>query len=284
MATNRHPQGGNAPLWRLYSWNVNGLRSCATRGFHDWLQRCDGTVVGIQELRAQAAQLPDDLQHPDGWHAHFSPAERAGYSGVALYSRQPPDQVVTTLGDAEFDREGRLQIARFGRLVVVNSYFPNGKGKERDNSRVPYKLRYYAALFEHLETLRRDGNRVVVLGDFNTAHQEIDLARPRENRKISGFLEEERAELSRWLTHGWVDIYRQRDPNPGRYTWWSQRAGARARNVGWRIDYVIVADEVLPFVRGAAIHAEVGGSDHCPVSVDLDSSIVTDGQPQVAKK
>lgn len=254
---------------RIVSWNVNGLRACASKGFLAWLARSRAEVVGIQELRALATDLEPPLRAPRGFHAAFQPAQRRGYSGVALFTRREPDRIDTSLGEARFDSEGRLQVAHFGRLAVANVYFPKGSGKDRDNSRVPYKLDFYRALFERLERLRRSGKRVLVMGDFNTAHREIDLARPRGNQKTSGFLPEERAELDRWLAAGWVDTFRRFESGPGHYTWWSQRMGVRARNVGWRVDYVLASPAALPFVRAAFIHPHVRGSDHCPVGVDL---------------
>jgi exodeoxyribonuclease III len=255
---------------RILSWNVNGLRACASKGFLAWLARSGADVVGIQELRALATDLRPPLRAPGGFHAAFQPAQRLGYSGVALFARRTPDRIETSLGEPRFDCEGRLQVAHFGRLAVANVYFPKGSGRDRDNSRVPYKLAFYRALFERLEHLRRSGKRLLVMGDFNTAHCEIDLARPRANQKTSGFLPEERAELDRWLAAGWVDTFRRFESGPGHYTWWSQRFGVRAKNVGWRIDYILASAAAMPFVRGAFIHPHVGGSDHCPVGVDLD--------------
>jgi exodeoxyribonuclease-3 len=258
---------------------VNGLRACARKGFRDWLDASKATIVGLQEVRA----LPDDLEpglcRPRGWHVALCAAERRGYSGVGLFSRLEPDRVETDLGEPRFDREGRLQIARFGALVVANVYFPKGSGRERDNSRVPYKLEFYRALFERLERLRRRGARVLVLGDFNTAHREIDLARPKDNRETSGFLPEEREELDRWLRAGWIDTFRSFEPGPGHYSWWSQRFGVRARNIGWRIDYVLASRAAMPFVRGAFLQPDVLGSDHCPVGVDLDANVFTSASP-----
>jgi exodeoxyribonuclease-3 len=199
--------------------------------------------------------------------------ERPGYSGVGLYSRKPPDRVDTGLGDPRFDTEGRVQLAHFGRLVVANIYFPNGKGKHRDNSRVPFKLEFYRRLFAALAELRAAGRHVLVLGDFNTAHADIDLARPKQNRNLSGFLPEERGELSRWLASGWVDTFRRFNPNPGHYSWWSPQAAARDRNIGWRLDYVLACPAAAAHLRSAAIHPEVTGSDHCPVSVAVDPAI-----------
>lgn len=258
---------------RVLSWNVNGLRAAAGKGFGRWLSRSGGEIVGLQEVRAHPEQLPESIASPRRWHAHWSPAERKGYSGVGLYSRRAPDSVETSLGQRRFDVEGRLQVARFGRLVVANGYFPNGSGRERDNSRVRYKLAWYRALFERLQRLRRGGYRVLVMGDFNTAHQEIDLARPKANRKTSGFLPEECAELDRWIAAGWVDTFRAFQPEGGHYTWWSQIGTARARNVGWRIDYVLASPAAMRFVEQAFIHPGVRGSDHCPVGVDLDPRI-----------
>jgi exodeoxyribonuclease-3 len=258
---------------RIVSWNVNGLRSCEQKGFSAWLADCGADVVALQEVRARAEQLPGHLRSPEGWHVHVVQSERPGYSGVALFARRPPDRVEHTLGRRAFDAEGRLQLASFGRLVVANVYFPNGSGRDRDNSRIPHKLAFYRALEARLAQLRRAGRRVLVLGDFNTAHREIDLARPRENVGTSGFTPVEREELDRWIRAGWVDTFRRFEPGPGHYTWWSQRFGVRERNVGWRIDYVLASRAAMRHVRGAAIHPHVKGSDHCPISVDVDETI-----------
>jgi exodeoxyribonuclease-3 len=252
---------------------VNGLRACARKGFARWLARSGAEIVGIQEVRAVPEQLPPGLRAPRRWHVHYQPAQRPGYSGVGLFSRRPPDEVETQLGVPRFDAEGRVQIARFGRLVVVNAYFPKGSGTARDNSRVPFKLAFSRALFERVERLRRGGRRVLVMGDWNTAHREIDLARPRDNAMNSGFLPEERAEIDRWIAAGWVDAFRRFEKGGGHYTWWSQRLGARARNIGWRIDYVLASESAMRHVRGAFHQPRVRGSDHCPVGVDLDPGV-----------
>ena len=254
---------------RVVSWNVNGLRACARKGFLPFLAVSGADIVGLQEVRAFEHQLDPDVRTPPGWHAAFSPAERPGYSGVAIYSREPPTSVETSLGQPRFDLEGRLLIARFGRLAVASVYFPKGSGRDRDNSRVAYKLDFYAAVFDRLQTLRRRGP-VLVIGDYNTAHERIDLARPAANAKTSGFLPEERAELSRWLQAGWVDTFRHRHTGePGHYSWWRQWGGARERNIGWRIDYVLASPAAAKRVTDAFIWPEATGSDHCPVGVDL---------------
>ena len=258
---------------RILSWNVNGIRSAAKKGFADWLAGSKAEIVGIQEVRANADQVPDEVHAVPGYHLHVESAERKGYSGVGLFSKRKPDAVETSLGEDRFDAEGRVQIARFGRLVVANGYFPNGSGQDRDNSRVPYKLDWYRALFDRVQRLRKGGYRVIVMGDFNTAHKDIDLARPKDNRKTSGFLPEECEELDRWIDAGWIDTFRAYESDTGHYSWWSQRFGVRERNVGWRIDYVFASPAAMKFVRGAFIHPHVMGSDHCPIGIDVDPAI-----------
>ncbi|AKU91498.1 exodeoxyribonuclease III [Vulgatibacter incomptus] len=255
---------------RIASWNVNGLRACSKKGFGDWLSGAGADIVGVQEVRANEEQIPNEVRNPEGFATHFVAAERPGYSGVGLFSRETPDEIETKLGVEEFDAEGRLQIARFGKLQVVNCYFPNGNGKERDNSRVPFKLDFYRALFDRLEKGLRDGEPILVMGDFNTAHRPVDLARPKQNEDTSGFLPEERDELDRWLRNGFVDTFRHFHPEAkDRYSWWSQRFNVRAKNIGWRIDYVLASPGAMPYVKAADILHDVMGSDHCPVVVDV---------------
>jgi exodeoxyribonuclease-3 len=259
---------------RILSWNVNGLRACAKRGFGRFLARSGAFVVGVQEVRARAEQLPRALARPRGWHLSLVAAERPGYSGVALFSRTAPDRVETELGIPRFDREGRFQLARFGRLALANVYFPKGSGSARDNSRVPYKLEFYDAVLERLQAVRRGGARVVVMGDFNTAHTELDLARPRDNRRNSGFLPEERRAFACWIEAGFVDVFRREHPEAGHYTWWRQWGGARERNVGWRIDYLLASRAAARHVRSAFLLPAVRGSDHCPVGADFDPAVL----------
>ena len=259
---------------RIISWNVNGIRAATQKGFGDWLHGCDAEIVALQEVRAREDQIPAELRdHPD-WELHVHAAERGGYSGVALLSRFRPDVVEISVGEERFDVEGRLQLARFGELLVVNGYFPNGNGKNRDLSRIPYKLDFYRRLFDVLEGERAAGRPILVMGDFNTAHRDIDLARPKANRETSGFRPEEREELDRWLREGWEDTFRRFQPEGGHYSWWSQRKGVREKNIGWRIDYVLASPGAVPFIHNASIHPDVQGSDHCPVSVDVDRSIL----------
>jgi exodeoxyribonuclease III len=256
------------------SWNVNGLRAAVRRGFLDALHESAPDVYGVQEVRADLDSLPETVRTPRGFTTHFVAATRKGYSGVGLFSKSGFDTLQTSLGVEAFDAEGRVQIARRGRLVIANVYFPNGNGKNRDNSRVAYKLAFYRRLFDELSRWRRGGYRVLVMGDFNTAHREIDLARPKQNAKTSGFLPEERAELDRWIEAGWVDTFRAFEPGGGHYTWWSQRFGVRAKNIGWRIDYVLATPAAMRYVTDAFIRPDQDGSDHCPIGVDLDPAIV----------
>ncbi len=257
---------------RIVSWNVNGLRACVKKGFLEVLSATEADIWLLQEVRAFPEQLPEAARQPSGWHTAFFPAERPGYSGVGIYSRQAPDKVETSLGEARFDAEGRFIAAHFGRLVVASVYFPKGSGRERDNSRVPYKLDFCRAVFDRIEQLRKRGP-VYVAGDYNTAVEAIDLARPKTNTKSSGFLPEERAEMRRWFDAGWVDVFRRQHPGePGHYTWWRQFGGARENNVGWRIDYVLASPGAARRVQDAFIWPDVLGSDHCPVGVDLAQS------------
>lgn len=259
---------------RIRSWNVNGLRAVMTKGFKRWLTATAPDIVGLQEVRAHPAQLTGELHKLKAPFAHIVHAERKGYSGVGLLAARAPDSVVSTLGVPEYDAEGRVQMARFGKLLVVNVYVPNGNGKLRDNSRVPFKLAFKRRLFELLEDEKRSGARILVMGDINTAHEDIDLARPKQNQKTSGFLPEERAALGGLLAAGWVDTFRHFEKGPGHYSWWSQRAGVREKNIGWRIDLVLASPGAMPFIRGAVIEHKVKGSDHCPVGVDVDEAIL----------
>lgn len=258
---------------RVYSWNINGIRAAAKKGFLEWLRRGRGDIVCVQETRATLEQMDKSIRHPGRWKSHWVAAERKGYSGVGIYSRTEPDELITSLGQARFDVEGRFLLARFGALSVVSAYFPNGNGKERDNSRVPFKLDFYRRLYDLLEAERSRGARILVTGDFNTAHLPIDLARPTQNKKTSGFLPEERAELDRWLS-GWIDTFRCFESGPGHYTWWSQRFGVREKNIGWRLDLILASPAVRLFLKNARIHPKVMGSDHCPISVELDRAVL----------
>lgn len=253
---------------RLFSWNVNGLRACSRKGFPEWLAAEQPDILGLQETRALPEQLDDEIREPAGYRTWIHPAEKKGYSGTALYSKPEPESVVLGgLDEERFDSEGRLIIADYGSFLFYTGYFPNGGN---DLSRVPYKLEFSEAVLQHAEAQRRAGRSVVICGDVNTAHREIDLANPKANAKNTGFLPEERAWVSRFLEHGYIDIFRHLNPDAaGAYSWWSNRKGVRERNVGWRIDFFFISEDLLDRVVAAKIHPEVMGSDHCPISLEL---------------
>ncbi len=246
---------------RIYSWNVNGIRACVKKGFLDWLAQCGGDFVGLQEVRATVDKIPVEALEPKGYHTHFFPAVKPGYSGVGVYSKKKFDEIETSMGVEIFDVEGRAQFVRIGKLLIVNTYVPNGTGPNRDLSRIPYKLDFSKRLFEMLEEEKENGGRILVMGDYNTAHKEIDIARPKDNVKNSGFRPEERAEIDRILDQGWVDTFRHFHDEPEQYSWWSNRFGARKRNVGWRIDYILASPGAMSFVKDAGIHMTTMGSD-----------------------
>ncbi len=260
---------------RILSWNINGLRAAVRKGFLTWIETTHADVVAVQEIRARPDQLPANVVSPEGWHVALTPAQRPGYSGVGLFSRHPIDSVETSLGVDAFDREGRLQIVRTGGVVVVNVYFPHGAGTQlpggkRSNDRIPFKLKFYRRLWAQLEELKDGPEPVLVLGDFNTAHRMVDLARPKQNKKTTGFTPSERRELTRWFSSGWVDTFRSVHPRePGHYTWWPTRSDCRERNVGWRIDYVLANPVAAERLEDAFIWPHAMGSDHCPLGVDL---------------
>ncbi len=267
--------GAATDVLTLRAWNVNGIRAARKKGLDAWVAEQRTFALGLQEVRASVEDAGADTVFSDFSRWDVRAAERKGYSGVALATREVPDEIETSLGRDEFDCEGRYQLFRFGRLSIANVYFPNGNGKNRDNSRVAYKLDFYRTLESRLWQRAQAGEHVVVMGDFNTAFAPIDLARPKANERISGFLPEERAELGRWFDKGWVDTFRVRCPDPHHYTWWSQRQGARERNVGWRIDYILCSPGAHAFLQGSGIDAAVYGSDHCPIWAEFGARIVT---------
>lgn len=263
MPPSRYNQG----MPTFYSWNVNGIRAAQKKGFLDWLAAAQPDILGVQETKAHPDQLDDELKNPPGYQVYWASAEKKGYSGVALYSRLEPQAVEIGLGIAEFDAEGRTIIADYGDYIFITAYFPNGS---RDHSRVPFKMEYKAAFLERCEAYRAQGRPVIFCGDVNTAHREIDLARPRENQKTTGFLPEERLWLDEVVEKGYLDTYRLLHPEQeGAYSWWALWGGARERNVGWRIDYFFTTPDLEERITSAAIHADTMGSDHCPVSLSI---------------
>ncbi len=252
---------------KLYSWNVNGIRAVEKKGFLDWLGQCGGDIVAVQETKSRPEQLSPALLNPIGYRADWSSAEKKGYSGVGTYSTQAPVTIRTGLADERFDKDGRILISDFERFVFFNIYFPNGgRGPEW----VKHKLEFYARFLEVVADYTRQGRSVVITGDVNTAYAEIDLARPKENVKHSGFMPEEREALNAFFDAGLIDTFRWLHPDEVKYTWWDMVTRARERNVGWRLDYFFVTPDLKDHIRAADIHPEVLGSDHCPISLALD--------------
>ncbi len=252
---------------KIISWNVNGLRAVLKKGFLEWVEEEDPDVLLLQEVKAHEADLPDELKDVPGYYVRFHSAQKKGYSSVAIYTRYEPDEWIDGIGVEEFDREGRVISARFGDVLVSSAYFPNSQGA---GVRIDYRLGFGAALLEFLDGHRKKGRHIVLGGDFNVSHEEIDLARPKANVKNAGFLPEEREWLSGFLERGYVDSWRRLHPEEaGRYSWWSFRSGARSRNVGWRLDYLCVDEGLWPSVRRADILDQVMGSDHCPVLLEI---------------
>jgi len=256
-----------SPTVSVVSWNVNGIRAAHKKGFLEWLQREAPDVLCVQETKARPDQLPEDLINPPGYRTYWSAAEKKGYSGVAVFTKIEPTAVSTSLGVDRFDAEGRLIKIDFADFILFNVYFPNGK---RDQERLDFKLAFYDTFFDMIEKLRKTNNRLMFCGDLNTAHNEIDLARPKENENVSGFLPIERRWIDKVTAHGHVDAFRHLHPREVKYSWWDLKTRARERNIGWRLDYVFVTRELLPAVKSAFILTDVMGSDHCPVGLKLE--------------
>jgi exodeoxyribonuclease III len=251
---------------KILCWNVNGLRAVDKKGFYPWFLKEAPDIMCLQEIKATPEQLPPHLRNIPNYHLLWNPAERKGYSGVATFTKHKPLSVVTGFGREEFDSEGRILITTYPSFTLFNIYFPNGK---KNKERLQYKLDFYDEFLSYADTLKTKKHHIIVCGDFNTAHKEIDLARPKENEHISGFLPIERAWIDTFIDHGYVDSFRKFHPAPNQYSWWDLKTGARERNVGWRIDYFFVNKEFLPKVTNAFIRQDVLGSDHCPVGIEI---------------
>ena len=251
---------------KIFTWNVNGIRAIHKKGFLDWVKKSGGDIICLQETKAQKDQLPDELININSYKSYFFSAERKGYSGVGVYSKLNPINVINGFGNPLFDNEGRIILAEYDKFVLANVYFPNGgRGPER----VKYKLDFYDILFFYLQKNYSDRKGIIVTGDFNTAHTEIDLARPKENVENTGFLPEERAWIDNIINLGYVDVFRKFNKGGGLYTYWDNVTRARERNVGWRLDYFMVSEDFADNIIASKIHSNIMGSDHCPVSIDI---------------
>lgn len=255
-------------IMKIISWNVNGLRAIHKKGnFADIIGK-DFDILCFQETKAEETQLSEEVRAPKGYFGYFSHSKmRKGYSGVAVYSKIKPEKVEEGMGIKDMDKEGRLLVLYYKDFVLLNCYFPNGGGGP---VRLKYKLDFYDAFLSFTENLRKKGHKVIICGDVNTAHEVIDLARPKENEKNTGFLPEERAWIDELINHGYIDIFRHLHPNKtGAYTYWDMKTGARDRNVGWRIDYFFISPDLLPRVKEASMQSDFPGSDHCPTVLEL---------------
>jgi len=242
------------------------MRSIARQGFEPWFLKQKADVVCLQEIKAQPTQVPASLLNPAKYHSFWGPAERPGYSGVAAYSKKEPLDVRFGLGVPEFDIEGRVMTLEFPDYILINAYFPHSR---RDLSRLDFKLRFCQAFQRFVAREKKRGKTLVIGGDYNIAPTEIDLKNARANQKCAGFLPEEREWIAKFSNKGFVDTFRQFNPDPGHYTFWSRMPGARERNVGWRIDYFLIDQESTSRLVSASHQPKVMGSDHCPVLVEL---------------
>jgi exodeoxyribonuclease III len=250
----------------IVSWNVNGIRACAKKGFLEYLQNKEPDIIIIQETKAQIENLEEILISPSGYHSVWHSAEKKGYSGVATFTKIKPNLVLEGIGIEKYDREGRIIVTEFEHFILLNIYFPNGQMNE---DRLKYKLDFYEDVFAYCRDLISQGKNVIIGGDYNIAHKAIDLANPKANEKYSGFLPIERKWLDRIIDDGFVDTFRAFNNDPEKYTWWTYRFGARKRNIGWRIDYFFVNEAFMPCIQSASIDKEVMGSDHCPIEITL---------------
>jgi len=254
----------------LISWNVNGLRAAIKKDFFGSFQQLNADIVALQETKLQQAQLTDEMINIAGYESSWSHANvKKGYSGVATYSRIKPQRVQHGIGEPKYDDEGRILELDFDDFLFFNVYFPNGQMSEE---RLQYKLDFYEAFFNYTDDYKKQGRSLIITGDYNTAHNEIDLKNPKSNEKTSGFLRIERDWLDRISANGYVDTFRHFNPDTVKYSWWTYRFKARDRNIGWRIDYFFVTQDIIDsgWVKAASINNDIFGSDHCPIGLVLE--------------
>lgn len=254
---------------RILSWNVNGIRAVHKKGFLNWFAEVKPDILCLQETKAHEEQLTDELKNVNGYKSYFCSGERKGYSGVATFTKETPVSVNKWVENGKFEEfnvEGRILIIEYPDFYLFNIYFPNGKASAE---RLKYKMDFYDAFLDYVNGLKKKGAKIIICGDVNTAHKEIDIARPKANSTVSGFLPEEREWMDKFIANGYVDTFRMFNLEPDNYTWWDQFTHARDRNVGWRIDYFFVSENAKENVKDAFILNDVMGSDHCPIGIDL---------------
>ena len=252
---------------KITTWNINGIRAATGKNFLEWIKTNQAEVVCLQEIKAKAEQIDVDAIQSVGYNYIFNPAQRPGYSGTATLYRNTSPEFIIGMGNDLFDNEGRVIRCVYPDFELFNIYFPNG-GEE--NLRVPYKLDFYAYLLDLCDNLQKQGKEIIITGDFNTAHKEIDLKNPKANEKNTGFLPEERVWIDRYLDHGFFDAYRVLYPDTVKYTWWTYRFQARSKDIGWRLDYFLVTKGIMDRTKDVVVHSEALGSDHCPVSLIME--------------
>ena len=251
---------------KIYSWNVNGIRAASGKGYREWFNDTKPDILCLQETKAHKEQVPPDIADPENYKSYWHSAKKRGYSSVATFSNIEPKNVNLGIGVEEFDNEGRLIESDHGDFVLINIYVPNG---QHDLGRVPFKLDFSDKVLERCEILKQEGRKVIICGDYNTAHKEIDLKNPKTNVKNTGFLPEERAWIDKFIAHGYIDTFREFNQEPDNYTWWSYRMNARERNIGWRIDYFFISDNMVDNLKDAFILPDVHGSDHCTLGIEV---------------
>lgn len=265
----------------IFSWNVNGYRSISGQNktkrydivknenaLFQFIDKYNPDIICLQETKSSEADIWLELKAPNGYTSYFTDCKiKKGYSGVCVITKLNPLNINREIGIEEFDNEGRIIELEFDNFTLFNIYFPSGTSGE---DRIDYKLRFYDAVIDYIDKIKINGKNIIILGDFNTAHKEIDIARPKENEKNSGFLPIERQKLDNLFANGYIDTFRQFNNEPHNYTWWSMRGSAKIKNIGWRIDYIVVSENLQSKLKSAKIYPEISGSDHCPLSIELD--------------
>ncbi len=250
----------------ILSWNVNGIRAIHKKGFVKWVLNEKPDILCLQEIKAHAGQIPEDIKKMEGYYTYFASAERKGYSGVGVLTRHEPLDIKKGFGREKFDNEGRTLIMDYDNFTLLSMYFPNGG---MSHARLEYKMDFYDAFLEYIIILKEQKKKLIICGDINTAHTEIDIARPKENENVSGFLPEERAWIDKLIACGFIDSYRVFHHEGGKYTWWDYKSRARQRNVGWRLDYFFITPNLRKNLKSAFIMSDVQGSDHCPIGIKI---------------
>ncbi len=250
---------------KILTYNVNGIRAALKKGFDNWLVSCNPDIVCLQEIKAKIDQFDQSLFKSLGYHCFIYPAEKAGYSGVAILSKKTPNHIEVGCGIEKIDYEGRVLRADFDGFSVMSVYFPSGSNPLRQS----FKMEFLDLFFNYIKDVKTTFPNLIISGDYNICHREIDIHNPQRNKNTSGFLPEEREWMTKFISSGFVDSFRYLNPEPNQYSWWSYRANARAKNLGWRIDYNMISDSLLPKLKRSIILSEAKHSDHCPVFVEI---------------